>query len=297
VVAECFPARVERGAGLPRLERIPYFADRAAASLAGLESLVLAGATEPVAFFGYPSMPSRLAPPACELELLAAPGEDVEAALEALADALEAPPASPALAFRGTRPPMPEGPLTPESIGALLALMQPEGAIVVDESATTGLAYFQPAATSPRHSLLTLTGGSIGMGPCCAAGAAIACPDRPVIGFQGDGGAMYTLQALWTQAREQLHVITLICANRSYRILQVEMARAGVREPGPKAASLTDLAHPELDWVQLARGMGVPAVRVDSVATLRQALERALGQAGPYLVELAMAGPLRPEAR
>ena len=288
VLCECFPARVERGAGLPRLDRIPYFPERAAAFLAGLEALVLAGAPGPVAFFGYPNMPSRLAPAGCALEPLAEVDEDVEAALEDLASALEAPPPSPALAFAGTPPAMPgDGALTPEAVGAVLALTQPEGAIVVDESATTGLGYFYPSATSPRHTLLTLTGGSIGMGPPCATGAALACPDRVVIAFQGDGGGMYTLQALWTQAREQLHVVTLLCANRSYRILEVELARAGVA-PGPRAASLLDLSRPRLDWVQLARGMGVPATAVGSVASLREALGGAIAAPGPHLIELAL---------
>src|SRR5207237_7897476 len=132
--------------------------------------------------------------------------------------------------------------------------------IVVDESATTGLAYFPVASSAPRFSLLTLTGGSIGMGPPCATGAAIACPDRTVINFQGDGGAMYTLQSLWTQAREQLHVVTLVCANRAYRILQVESARAGM-EPGAKALSRTGLPRPHLEWGQLARGTEVQDAR------------------------------------
>ena len=150
------------------------------------------------------------------------------------------------------------------------------------------MGYFQAAATAPRHSLLTLTGGSIGMGPPCAVGAAIACPDRAVINFQGDGGAMYTLQSLWTQAREQLHVVTLICANRAYRILQVESARAGSAEPGPRAFSLTDLSRPPLDWVALGRGMGVPAARADSVESLRAALFRGLAEPGPHLIEIVL---------
>jgi acetolactate synthase-1/2/3 large subunit len=288
VIAECFPARVERGAGMPRLERIPYFPERATAFLQGLRRLVLAGAPEPVAFFGYPGMPSRLAPAGCAPELLAGPEEDAEAALEDLADALGAPAAGPGMAFSGTRPEMPRGPLDPEAVGAVLALAQPEGAIVVDESATTGLAYFHPAAGSPRHTLLTLTGGSIGMGPACAVGAAVACPGRPVISFQGDGGAMYTPQSLWTQAREGLHVVTLICANRSYRILRIELERAGLSHPGPKTSSLTDLSRPAIDWVRLAGGLGVPAERVDTAEGLRRALERALAEPGPHLVEMAL---------
>jgi acetolactate synthase-1/2/3 large subunit len=287
LVSECFPARMERGAGLPAIERIPYFPERAAAALAGLRALVLAGAPEPVAFFGYPGQPSRFVPAGCELVTLAAPEEDAEAALDDLADALGAPAWAPPPLAREGAPDLAEGPLTPAAVCALLARLQPEGAIVVDESATTGLGWFRPSAASPRHTLLTLTGGSIGMGPPCAAGAALACPDRPVIDFQGDGAALYTLQALWTQAREGLHVVTLLCNNRRYRILEVEQERAGVH-PGPRAASLTDLGGPPLDWVLLARGMGVPATRVESTGALREALGRSLAEPGPHLLELML---------
>ena len=287
LISETFPARFERGAGLPPVDRLPYFPDWVASFLEGVRTLVLAAATEPVAFFGYPGVPSRLTPEGCAVLMLAAPEEDAESALDALADALGARAPAPAPA---KKPEMPGGKLTPEAVGTVLALLQPEGAIVVDESATTGLGYFPAAASSPRHSLLTLTGGSIGMGPPCATGAAIACPDRTVINFQGDGGALYTLQALWTQAREQLRVVTLICANRAYRVLQIESARAGVAAPGQKALSLTELSRPELDWVHLARGMGVPASRADSVDSLRRALSVALGEEGPHLIEVAVSG-------
>ncbi len=286
--SERFPARFERGPGLPKVDRLPYFPDWVASFLEGLQMLVLAAAVEPVAFFGYPGMPSRLTPEGCELLTLATADEDVEAALEALADAIDAPPAGSAPTPSPPRPQMPEGPLTPDAVGTVLALLQPEGAIVVDESNTTGIGYFEASAAAPRHSLLTLTGGSIGMGPPCATGAAIACPDRTVINFQGDGGALYTLQSLWTQMREQLHVITLICANRAYRILQLESARAGVAAPGPQALSLTDLSRPAPDWVQLAAGMGVPAERADSVESLRDALGRALSVHGPHLIEVVL---------
>jgi acetolactate synthase-1/2/3 large subunit len=286
LVSECFPARLERGAGLPAVERLPYFPERAAATLAGLRTLVLAGAPEPVAFFGWTGQPGRFAPEGCAILTLAAPEEDVQAALDDLASALDAPGwvAPPAASGRPAGL-APEGELTPAAVSAILAELQPEGAIVVDESATTGLGWFKPSAASPRHTLLTLTGGSIGMGPPCATGAALACSGRTVIDFQGDGGAMYTPQALWTQAREGLHVVTLLCNNRSYRILEVEQQRAGTR-PGPRAASLTDLAGPPVDWSLLARGMGVPATRVASSASFREALGRSLAEPGPHLIEL-----------
>jgi len=283
--SECFPARFERGPDLPAVDRLPYFPEWVAVFLEGVRTLVLAGAREPVAFFGYPGTPSRLTPEGCTLLSLATAEEDVEAALEALADALDAPAAPPPSAR--TAPALPSGDLDAAAAGTVLALLQPEGAIVVDESNTTGVGYFQAAASGPRHTLLTLTGGAIGMGPPCATGAAIACPDRTVIDFEGDGSALYTLQALWTQAREQLHVITLICANRSYRILTVEAARAKM-ESGPQALSLMDISRPQIDWVQLARGLGVPGTRADSVDSLRQALSAAIAEPGPHLIEVVL---------
>ncbi|MFL5440200.1 MAG: acetolactate synthase large subunit [Myxococcales bacterium] len=286
LISETFPARFERGGTLPAVDRLPYFPEWVMSFLEGVRTLVLAGATEPVAFFGYPGTPSRLTPGGCAIATLAAPEEDVEAALESLADALDARAASPAPSPQ--KPEMPQGPLDPQAVGVVLSLLQPEGAIIVDESNTSGLGYFQAAAAAPPHTLLTLTGGSIGMGPACATGAATACPDRTVINFQGDGGAMYTVQSLWTQAREQLHVITLVCANGTYRILQIESSRAGVSAPRPKALSLTELDRPRLDWVQIAQGMGVPASRADSAEALRRALSRAIVEPGPHLVEVVL---------
>jgi len=286
LISETFPARFERGSALPAVDRLPYFPEWVMSFLEGVRTLVLAGATEPVAFFGYPGTPSRLTPEGCAIATLAVPEEDVEAALESLADALDA--RAGALAPAQEKREMPQGPLDPQAVGVVLSLLQPEGAIIVDESNTSGLGYFQAAAAAPPHTLLTLTGGSIGMGPACATGAAIGCPDRTVINFQGDGGAMYTVQSLWTQAREQLHVITLVCANRTYRILQIESSRAGVQAPRPKALSLTELDRPRLDWVQIAQGMGVPASRADSAESLQRALSRAIAEPGPHLVEVVL---------
>jgi acetolactate synthase-1/2/3 large subunit len=164
----------------------------------------------------------------------------------------------------------------------------PEHAIVMDEAATTGLPFFGASLSAPAHTYLALTGGAIGQGLPCATGAAIACPDRRVISFQADGSGMYTVQALWTQAREGLNVTTLLCNNRRYRILQVELARAGITEPGPKARALTSLGNPNLDWVALAKGMGVPGVRVETAEALAQELERALKEPGPKMIEMVM---------
>ncbi len=283
LLCDVFPARIERGLGRPRVEKLPYFPEAAQERLSHCDALVLAGARSPVAFFGYPGVASRLAPESAE-QLLATPDEDAAGALADLADALAAPARVPAPP-RASLPASATGALTPASLGAVLAQLQPEGAIVVDEGATSGLPYFAAAEAAPPHSYLALTGGAIGQGLPCATGAALACPDRKVIALQADGSGLYTLQALWTQAREQLDVVTLICANHSYRILQIELARAGIAEPGAKAQSLTDLSHPDLDWTALARGFGVPAQKARSAEELRAALGAALAGSGPALIE------------
>jgi acetolactate synthase-1/2/3 large subunit len=284
---ETFPGRVERGGGLPALERLPYFPEAALKALSGARTLVLAGAREPVAFFDYPQNGGRLVPPGTRSHLLATAREDAAAALEGLAERLQAP-------SRAAGEPVPRpavelrGAITPDTLGAAIATVQPEGAIIVDEGATSGRPYFGHSNSAPRHSFLALTGGSIGQGLPCATGAAVACSDRPVIGIQADGSAMYTLQALWTQAREGLSVTTVLCANRAYRILQMEMARAGLKHPGPAARSLTVLAYPALDWVALAGGMGVPGVRVESTEELVNALRRSFAEPGPHLIEAVL---------
>jgi acetolactate synthase-1/2/3 large subunit len=282
LAVETFPACLERGADLPAPEKLPYFPEQLAARLAEVRHLVLAGAPEPVSFFAYPDGPGRPVPESCRVHLLATPIEDAAAALEALAAALGARSAPVALPVR---PGLPSGPLTPQSLGAALAALQPERAVVVDEAATSGLPWWLASAGAPRHTLVSLTGGAIGMGPPAATGAALACPERSVIDLQADGSGMYTLQALWTQAREQLDVKTIVCANRAYRILRIELARAGIREPGPAARALTELTGPELDWVALARGMGVPGERAGDCDSFIAALRRALATPGPYLVE------------
>ena len=287
LMCETFPARLERGAGLPRLERLPYFPEQGLAALSKFKSIALAGARAPVSFFGYEGIPSRLISPDQKAETLAAPGEDVPAALEALADELGASEGAGEQASTA-RPPRPTGALTLENLAAAIASTQPEGAIIMDEGNTSSMAYFGMSAGAPRHSYLTLTGGSIGQGLPCAAGAAIACPDRKVIALQADGSAMYTLQALWTHAREGLDVTTLICANRSYRVLGIELARSGVKEAGPQAQGLLSLAGPQIDWVQMSRGMGVPAVRVETAESLVEELDRAMAEQGPRLIEVVL---------
>lgn len=281
--SETFPSRLERGRSRPAAERFPYFPEQATAALAHLRTLLLVGAREPVAFFGYPEQPSVLAPKDGRTLRLARPDEDAETALEALAELLGAgrAPSAP----DAPRPSVATGRLDPSTLGLTLAALQPENAIVVDEALTSAGPWFGAAQGAAPHDVLALTGGAIGAGLPVATGAALACPERPVIAFQADGSGLYTLQSLWTQAREGLHVVTLLCANRSYRILQVELARAGVAEPGPAARAFTDLAGPAPDWVHLARGFGVPGERAETAGELAEALRRALAEPGPHLIE------------
>ena len=281
---DTFPARLERGAGIPRAQPLPYLTEMATEALAGLEQLVICGTQAPVAFFAYPGRPSRLADPDTAIELLAGPREDATAALEALADALGAGEA--AANEDAPRPGLPgDGPLDPGAIGAAIAELLPEGAIVVDESVTASAPIVAATAGAAPHDWLTLTGGAIGQGLPVATGAAVACPDRPVLSLEGDGSAMYTIQSLWTQAREGLDVTTVIFANRSYAILDFELSRVGASERGPAAEELFGIGRPDLDFVGLAAGMGVPGVRVEDAQGFTAALREALAEPGPRLIE------------
>jgi acetolactate synthase-1/2/3 large subunit len=287
LMAENFPAHIERGAGLPGLMRVPYLPEAALDMLSRFDVFVFAGAREPVSFFGYEGIPACLLKESQKRLHLSGPGEDLYNALTALADALDAPENSDPGGFPAPgRPPVPAGPLNREKICSVIAALQPEGAIVVEEAVTSGFMYYPLTAGVPPFSLLTLTGGSLGLGAPAAAGAAIACPDRPVINFQADGAGLYTLQALWTEARQGLNVTTLICSNRSYDILKLELGRLGVSIPGRKASLLTDLAG--IDWVSLGKGMGVPSTRASSAEDLAKELGSALREPGPHLIEMVM---------
>jgi acetolactate synthase-1/2/3 large subunit len=284
LISETFSARLQRGAGRVTLERLPYFGEMASEFLNGLDRIVFVGAEPPVSFFAYPGKPSWLAPEGADLIKLAGPRADSAGALRRLADALEAP-AAPANVQARVVPPAADGSLDAQSLGAVLASLMPENVIIVDEAATAGLAIFPMTQGAPKHDWLMLTGGSIGQGLPLAAGAAVACPERKVIALQADGSAMYTVQALWTMARENLDVTTVIINNGSYAILNIELARVGVSNPGPKALSLLDLTRPVIDWVSISQGMGVPAVRADTVEGFRDALSEAISTDGPRLVE------------
>jgi acetolactate synthase-1/2/3 large subunit len=285
LMCETLPARLERGRGRPALSRLPYFPEQALAALSRFSSMLLAGAPAPVAFFGYPNQPSSLVPEGMKTTILAEPEQDVVGALEALADLIRVPRA-PAMLRDPDPPSAPRGALTAGAIGTAFSTLAPEHTIVVDEGATAGFDFFTSSGAAPPHTYLTLTGGAIGYGLPAAVGAAVACPDRQVVCLEADGSGMYTLQALWTAAREELNLVTLICNNRKYHILRLELARGGITEPGPHATSLTSLANPDIHWADLARGVGVEAVRVETAESLTRELARAVKESGPRVIEM-----------
>ncbi len=284
LLCETFPARLQRGAGRVPVERLPYFGEQAEEYLQDFKSIVFCGCEPPVSFFAYPGRPSWLSPQGATLIRLASKEEEPEVALKAVADALDAP-AEPTLVQEPTIPAEPEGKLKPWKIGAILAASMPDQAVVVDEGATSGLSIYQATEGANQHEWLTVTGGSIGMGLPLATGAAVACPDRKVIALQADGGGMYTCQALWTMARENLDVTVILLNNGSYAILNIELARVGVQNPGPKALAMLDLRNPALDWVSIAKGMGVPAQKATTAEEFSVVLEDALAHKGPRLIE------------
>ncbi|MGQ9406671.1 acetolactate synthase large subunit [Mycolicibacterium gilvum] len=284
VLCETFPARLERGAGVPAVERLAYFAEAAQAQLEGAAHLILAGAKSPVSFFAYPGKPSDLVPEGCDVHVIAE-YRGAAAALERLAEELA--PGSTAVVAPAVRPDLPTGDLTAFAVAAVVGALLPEGAVVVDESNTGGVGVAAATAGAPAHDVLTLTGGAIGYGMPAAVGAAVAAPGRPVLSLQADGSAMYTLSALWTQARENLDVTTVIFDNGAYDILRIELQRVGAAStaPGPKALELLDLGSPAIDFVKIAEGMGVPARRATTVEELAAALTAAFAEPGPHLID------------
>jgi acetolactate synthase I/II/III large subunit len=283
LLAETHPARIEGGAGLPTVGRLAYLAEQADAQLAGTDDLILAGARAPVSFFAYPGRCSDLVPDGCSVTPLADRAQDVETALEQLA-ALVAPRAEPVLAQAAAEPAA-AGPLTVWNLATAIAATLPEHAIVVDEANTSGIGLPAALAGAPRHTLLALTGGAIGQGLPVATGAAVAAPDRRVVCIEADGSALYTIQALWTQAREQLDVTTVLVNNSSYAILRIELARVGAGPAGEHAARMLSLAGPTPDFAEISRGLGVPATRVTTAEGLQDALRQAHAASGPQLIE------------
>lgn len=279
--------RTQRGAGRVVIERLPYPIDSSLAMLRAVAHLVLVGSPVPVPFFAWAGKPNRIVPEECRVHVLATPEEDCLGAMSGLAEELGAP-GDVSAVYPNQRPPLPTGEITAEKIWRAVTALMPENAIVSDEGVTSSRDAEAWTVGAPPHDWLNVTGGSIGQGMPVATGAALACPDRKVFAMESDGAGMYTLQSLWTQARERLDVVTVIFANRAYKILRGELKQMGIREPGPKAAAMLDLGNPDLDWVKLAEGMGVPGSRVRNCEEFADHLRDAIRHPGPRLIEVVL---------
>lgn len=290
--AEVFPTRLERGAGLPTVERMAYLAELASVQLSGHDHLVLVDAKSPVSFFAYPGKKSDLVPPGCQVHELSTLTQDVQASIEKLVLALDAGHLTPVVQAP-KRPSRPRGKLTADKVCKAIGHLLPAGAVVVDEAQTSGIMLPMFTAGAPQHDVLTLTGGAIGQGLPNAVGAAIACPNRKVLALVGDGSAMYTIQSLWTMAREKLDVVTIIFSNRAYAILNVELQRVGAVGAGDKARAQFDLSSPPLDFVRMGESMGVASCRASTTEQLLVALEHALRTPGPHLIEAVVPPSLK----
>jgi acetolactate synthase-1/2/3 large subunit len=285
IVTDFFISKAAFGAGVVPSTRMPYFGEQAIEVLKNVSDLVIIESKDPVAFFAYPGKPSKFKAPGCAVHELAALEESGELALEALADELSAP-AAPLEVAKHAVPDMPAGgPLTADAVGRIVARTLPENAVVVNEAITSSFFLLIYLANAAPHEILDQMGGSLGYGLPCAVGAAIAAPDRKVVCPVGDGSAMYTIQALWTIAREKLDVLTIVYANRSYAILNFEMMRVGAQNPGPKALSMLEIGNPTLGFVELAQGMGVEAARAATVEQFNDLCARAMRAKGPFLIE------------
>lgn len=287
LMAQGSNARFVRGRGTLPLERVPYFIDMALAALKDFSVAVLAGTKSPVGFFAYPGKPGTMLPEACDVHTLASIEQDVVGGLEALADALGAP-RDVAFADPGPRPDVPRSAaIGPEVVAQTVAALMPENAIITDESVSFGRGFFPRTHAAPPHDWLQITGGAIGCGLPLTAGAAIACPDRKVINLQADGSAMYTVQALWTMAREKLDCCVTILSNRKYQILLGELAGVGAN-PGRTALDMMDIGNPDLDWPAIAKGMGVEGARATTMAEYADLFAAAMGRRGPFVIELVI---------
>jgi acetolactate synthase-1/2/3 large subunit len=288
LATDTFVKRHRRGAGLTKVEPIPYFAEMAVEFLAGVESIIFIGTRPPVSFFAYPGKKSFLSPEECKLIELASPFQDGKYALHALNDMLKGNSIDQHLIPQNDAQVPTSGELDPTTLGPLFASLLPEDAVVCDEAATSGFFVTPHAWNAKPLDWLALTGGSIGQGLPLATGAAIGAPDRPIICLHGDGGAMYTIQALWTQAREGLNVTNIIFSNKAYAILQVELERVGALETGDRATSMLSLDNPEIDWVSLSNSLGVPAKRTLSVEEFHKAFSDGISSEGPSLIEIVI---------
>ena len=285
--SQFFSARIERGAGRVPIERIPYAVPQAREFLKGFKHIVTVETVEPVAFFSYPDKPSLLKQESTLVHTLVEADEDSALAFDMLLDALGAPSIAPKLQAR-IETPVPTGALNPLSIAHALAAALPENCILVDESLTTGRETQGYTTGAAPHDLINNMGGSIGYATPVATGAALACPDRRVFCMVGDGSAMYTIQSLWTQARENLNITTIIFANNSYAILKAEYANMGAGTPGERALSMIDIDRPRIDWLAMAKSMGVPAVAVDTAEGFHKAMVDSVNEAGPCLIEVRL---------
>ncbi|MDA8051482.1 MAG: acetolactate synthase large subunit [Rhodospirillales bacterium] len=286
IIAQGSNARIAHGAGRVPIERVPYVVDRALAMLAGLKHIVLVGAVKPVAFFAYPDKPGTLYPPDATVHVLARADQDIVEALARLADELGAP-AVPLPNGAAARPAPAKGAPTPEAVAQTLSALLPEQAVVVDESVSFGRTIFADCAVAAPHDWLQITGGAIGDGLPLATGAAVGAPGRRVIGLQADGSAMYTVQALWTQARERLDITTILISNRKYAILLHELANVGAN-PGRTALDMLDLSNPDLDWLRIAGGLGVEGARAETMERFADLFSQSLSRRGPFLIELVV---------
>ncbi len=276
--------RVARGRGRLQIARIPYVTDTAIEAFSRFSHIILVNAKPPVGFFAYPGKPSTHYPPDAELHVLSRPEQDAGTALTALAKALGAPEAG--MPDPGPRPEPAAGAVTSEGLARTLAALMPEHAIVSDESVSFGRGFYEETYAAPPHDWLHLTGGAIGDGLPVATGAAIGADgQRRVISLQADGSAMYSLQALWTQAREGLPCTTIILSNRKYNILIGEFHQVGAT-PGETAMNMLDLGNPDLGWVQIANGMGVEAASAATLDECADLMRQSFAQPGPFLIEL-----------
>jgi acetolactate synthase I/II/III large subunit len=279
--------RLQRGAGVVPVERMQYVLEMGVEQLKEFRQLILVGASAPIAYFAYPGKDSAFTSPECNIHPLASPGEDYVGALEALEASLSLARIEVSVE-KAERPSLPDGEITLPGLAAVVGALLPENAIVVDESMTSGRGMMAATKGAPPHDWLGNTGGSIGIAMPLAVGAAVACPDRKVLCLSADGSSMYTLQALWTMAREGLRVTTVVFANRDYAVLKREFSYLGIGSPGTRASAMFEIGRPDLDWVQLSKGMGVPGTRVTSLAEFAQALRRGFESEGPTLIEVPL---------
>jgi len=288
VFTDTFFPRMRRGEGRCQVERLAYFAEMGVEQIKDMEQLIMVGTKAPVAFFAYPGKPSEFYAPGSKLHTLAGVDQNAEDALTRLIAAVGADSEVPRFAKLVKSGPGKDE-LTPRTIGESFAEYLPIDAIVVDEGATAGGGCYPSSANAEPHDWLALTGGSIGFGLPTAIGAAVACPDRKVVCIHGDGGAMYTIQSLWTMARENLDICVLIFANRKYQILQIELARVGAQSMNKKTMDMLDISNPDIDFVKLSEGMGVAATRANTIEEFNQQYIDAMGSRGPRLIEIMLA--------